>query len=399
MKRLSALILCAVDPNINPRPNRMIRWLIEDFDVTVVGWTETSIKEAKSIALLPLGTIKPGVTALERTGNLMRRLLRGFVYLYRLAAGRYEDIVWSQLGQALKLREQLKVQNFDLIVSHDCVMLPLAFSARGNRTKIIFDAREYYPKNYDDQLRWRLLTKPVNQYLCDTYLQKCDLVLTVSPGLAREYAEEYGVSPEVVLSLPIYRELEPSPVDDDSVRIVYHGLAGESRKTEVMIEMMDFVEERFQLDLMLMPTDDSYYRRIISMVESRKNVKIIPPVSMSEIPSFINQYDIGLFLCPPANFNLEFALPNKLFEFIQGRLAVAIGPNKEMKKVVERYQCGVVAPDFDPRSLAQALNALTPEAIMQYKRKSHLAAAELSAETSRKQVRELFRSLLEGMSK
>lgn len=390
-----ALVLCASDPNNDPRPNRMIHWLKDDFDVTVVGWDEMLTDGVRSISLFPPLVMESQVSASLGRGQLVR-LQQALIYLLKLATKRYEEIVWSKLGRAMEVRQNLRDQNFDLIVSHDCLMLPLAFFVARDHTKVVLDAREYYPKNYDDQWRWRLLTKPVNQYLCNTYLQQCDLLITVSDGLAREYAREFGVSPQVVLSLPMFRDLNPVPVDPEHIRVIYHGLAGASRKTDVMIEMMDFVDERFHLDLMLMPTNDSYFRKIISMAESRRNVKIIPSVAMIEIVPFINKYDIGLFLCPPTNFNLSYALPNKLFEFIQARLAVAIGPNNEMKKIVLRHACGVVSDNFDPRSMAQDLNNLTPEKIMELKRRSHEAAGELSSNTSRKQVQNLFHVLLSG---
>lgn len=200
------------------------------------------------------------------------------------------------------------------------------------------------------------------------------------------------------MSMPDYQALQPVSVNPDRIKIIYHGLVGASRKTEIMIEMMGFVDERFQLDLMLMPRDDSYFHQIVAMAESRRNVKIIPPVAMNEIVPFINSYDIGLFLVPPTNFNLTYTLPNKFFEFIQARLAIAIGPSIEMKRLVEKYDCGVVSRDFDPRSLAEELNKLTVEEIMKYKGNSHKAAGELNAEVNKKRMMQILDELTDGKS-
>jgi hypothetical protein len=115
---------------------------------------------------------------------------------------------------------------------------------------------------------------------------------------------------------------------------------------------------------------------------------------MHEIVPFTNQYDIGLFLVPPTNFNLEHTLPNKFFEFIQARLAVAIGPSIEMKKIVEEYDCGVVSSDFTPKTLAKQLNALTTEKITYYKNQSHKAASVLNADTNRRRIKEIVSELI-----
>lgn len=85
---------------------------------------------------------------------------------------------------------------------------------------------------------------------------------------------------------------------------------------------------------------------------------ILEPVPMHRIVSFASTYDIGVFLLPPTNFNYRNALPNKLFEFIQARLAVAIGPSPQMAAVVREWNCGIVSDDFTPASLGENLQRL-----------------------------------------
>ncbi len=156
---------------------------------------------------------------------------------------------------------------------------------------------------------------------------------------------------------------------------------------------MDYLDERFTLDLMMVVTDAAYWNKIVKMADTRKNVRIVPPVPMPKIVTTINQYDIGVFLVPPTNFNLEHTLPNKLFEFIQARLAVAIGPSVDMKPVVEKYECGIVSQDFSPQALAQELNKLDNGKIMALKQKSHQAALELNAEANGIRIREIVAGL------
>jgi hypothetical protein len=65
-----------------------------------------------------------------------------------------------------------------------------------------------------------------------------------------------------------------------------------------------------------------------------------------------------------------------------------------MKKIVEKYNCGMVSKSFVPASLADELSHLTVDKIMFYKERSHRAAQELCADTSRKRVQEVFHELL-----
>ncbi len=380
------LILCAPDPNTNPRPNRMIRWLESTCDLTVVGGEKLQLQGVRSFSLY-----NEKKTAQNRFINIL-------LYFFYLLSQQHEDILWKKYSRAKEIEVELVKEDFDLIISHDLVLLPLAFKIRGKKnTKIMLDAREYYPLNFNDSLAWRLLIKPFNEHLCKKYLHQCDKIITVSDGLAKEYAQTFNIpEPDIVMSLPTSHDIEPSSVEAEKIQIIHHGNANTSRQTKVMIEMMDFLDERFTLDLMLVnKKTDPYWKKLKKMANQRDNVRLIPSVSMQEIVSFTNAYDIGLFLLPPRNFNLKYALPNKLFEFIQARLLVAIGPNIEMKKIVNKYDCGIIAKDFEPQSLAEELRRLTSEKIIYFKQQSHKAAQELNADTNQKKILEMLDKLLE----
>ena len=62
---------------------------------------------------------------------------------------------------------------------------------------------------------------------------------------------------------------------------------------------------------------------------------------------FANQYDVGVFLLPASFPNQVHVLPNKLFDYIQARLAVAIGPSHEMAEVVRDGTAASSRTTFD----------------------------------------------------
>jgi hypothetical protein len=386
MKKI--LVACNTDPNSNPRPNRMILWLKDQHTVDVLGACPFNMDGIRAYVIERSHnwTDEQGISA-KLQGAARRN--------YDRLIGDYERVNASRFGDTASLANELANNEYDLIISHDLVLLPLLFQLKRARTRILLDAREYYPRNYNDQWFWRTMKRPVNEFLCRKYLPLCDKIITVSEGLAAEYQHVYGVDPEVVMSLPIRWDLQPQQPQADHIQIIHHGAAGRSRRTETMLEMMDHVDERFTLDLMMISTDVKYWRHILSLAEKRKNVRVIPPLPMQEIIPSTNKYDIGLFLVPPTNFNLAHTLPNKLFEFIQARLAVAIGPNEDMSQIVRKYNCGLVANNFQPRCLARELNHLTSESLMELKRHSHKAAAILNAETTGRRVREIVSELLQ----
>ena len=420
-----ALVMCFADSSQNPRPNRMIHYLIEqNMNVSVLATGDPNIEGVNyfSLATPPELAQPSGKRISKKIHNVFAQLLEKrisrkihnvfarlftrnpFPFLTRFglwmghnrsALGRvsssfFERRIWSE--SLCKQREFLSQMEFDLIVTHGVNLLPLALSIK-KKAKVILDAEEYYPQNFADRYLWRKIEQPFKEYLVSRYIAKCDRVLTVSPGFAEAYEKNHGVKCAVFMSLPNSHRLRPTDIDPGHIRLIYHGHANPSRRTHLMIEMMDYVNDCYQLDLMLVGCKKAYLDFLQSLVSRRKNVRLIKPVLMSEIVPFTNQYDIGLFLLQPSNFNLQYTLPNKLFEFIQARLAVAVTPTA-MRQIVEKYDCGCVSDGFSLQSMAQKLNALTVEKIMYYKNQSDKAAQELNAEVNGHKIREIVHELI-----
>jgi hypothetical protein len=293
----------------------------------------------------------------------------------QLKLHRFDAYYWS-LNCVRRAVEALGGKRFDLIIANDSDTWPLAVSLRGSG-RVLFDAHEFPPREFEDLWWWRMLLQPCREYICRRYLRQADGVTTVCTGIAEEFDRCYGVHPAVVMNMPPVRTAPPLPVPQDRIRLIHHGIAIRSRKIENMILALDHLDERFTLDLMLTGSDARYLAKLRHLAGSRPSVRFRTPVPMERIPEETRDYEVGLFLLEPTNFNYLHALPNKFFEFIQARLAVAIGPSPEMARLVCAHDLGVVAEDFTPAALARALQTLTPEKIAHYKQNAHRAAAIL----------------------
>lgn len=101
---------------------------------------------------------------------------------------------------------------------------------------------------------------------------------------------------------------------------------------------------------------------------------------MSQLCGELRQYDLGLAVFFPTNYNFEKGLPNKLFEYIQGRLGIVSGPSSEIGAVIRQYGNGVSAAGFSEKELADAIRSLTKDEVERMKQASDAAAVELCAE-------------------
>ena len=133
-----------------------------------------------------------------------------------------------------------------------------------------------------------------------------------------------------------------------------------------------------------------YALRIIGDPRIRFN----DPVPFDRIAQTLNSWDIGLHYLEPQNFNLLQCMPNKLFEFIQARLAVAIGPTPSMATIVQEYGCGVVSKEFTLDSMAAALNSLDRAEIVAMKQRADEAARQLTEENEGKKLLRLVADLV-----
>jgi hypothetical protein len=369
MKKI--LILAFSNLKHDARVLRQLDFLKKKYAVTIVCFDAVETADYTVIKIS-----KTNLTPARKLASAFFLLTRFYSMAYRL------------LNDYAYVKTKLANQKFDLVIANDIESLPLAFEFKG--AKVLFDAHEYAPRHFEDKLSWRIFFQSYNKFLCKKFIPLISDMTTVGEGLAKEYAKHYPVKPIVVTNASQYFDVPVQPVQENKIRLIHHGGANHSRKLELMIEMMDYLDERFTLDMMLITPPiansktKSYINELEHLIKDPKRIKILPPKKPDEIVPFINQYDMGVFLLPPINFNYENTLPNKLFDFIQARLAIAIGPTPEMARIVNDHNLGIVSGDFTPQSLAKKLNQVTPADLVKFKSNAAKIAHELSAEQNKK---------------
>lgn len=274
--------------------------------------------------------------------------------------------------------EALKSHTYDLIYISDLYLLPYVVRYKKN-AKIIFDAREYYPRQNDESFFFRILDSADRTRVCRKYLPLVDKMITVSYGIAEKYKEEFGVNAEVVMSAPYYQLKKPQNRSTPEIRILYHGMANRNRRIENMIHIFKTLTIPAELHF-YMVGDQGYISELREQAKNESNIFFHEPVPPEKIIETINQYDIGFCFYEPTTFNVIHCLPNKFFEYIQARLVVAIGPSPEMAEIVRRYDCGLIGDTFDLADMTGMLNRVTRDDINRIKDNSDKAAHDLCFE-------------------
>lgn len=369
--RQSLLILSFSSLVSDPRVQRQIRVFAPLYDVTTIGYGPA-----------PEGVVHH--VEVPRDYDSMRPNFRHYMAL--LALRRYRRTYFGSRRVRFVL-EAIEPGSMDMILANDADAAPLAARLRP-RLGVHCDLHEYATRQREDETWWRTLVSPFMRWMITSSVRPAASVTTVSPGLAEEYAREFGIAASVVPNVPPHRtDLSPQPTPvDGPVRVIHAGAAARSRRIDVMLEAVRQANQLrpggFRLDLYLMAGDESYIRELREQADAIADgsVRVLDAVPFDQLMDTMSRYDVGMFVCPPTTFNLRHALPNKLFEYVQARLALVIGPSPAMTQYIRRYCVGVTSQDFTAPSVAAALMELTPTAIDEMKWRSDQAAAELSSE-------------------
>jgi glycosyltransferase involved in cell wall biosynthesis len=280
--------------------------------------------------------------------------------------------------------------------ANDWEALPLgAKAAEMKNAKLIFDAHEYAPLELENRWYWKLLFQPAIIYFIKKYSPKVSASVTVAPLISERYRKEFGFDAKVILNSPETEPLTVRHSNFNNIRLVYHGGAIRDRKLESLIETLALCDRRFSLHFILLNNDPVYSKRLRKLAETLtpERVMFYEPVPPEQIVKRISEYDMGFYLLEPNSFNNIAALPNKFFDYIVAGLALCIGPSPSMAEIIRQYGLGCVAPSFDPRDVAEALNRLTIEELSKMQLASLEASKKINAQSEMKKLLELYDGL------
>ncbi|MGN7948263.1 glycosyltransferase family 1 protein [Microbacterium sp. 22215] len=354
----SLLILAFSDISADARVRKQVEAFAGRFHVTTCGYGPSPQGADRHIAL-PEGT---EVWRYSRRLLLTRRYARAYRENRAIVAA----------------RELLEPENFDVIIANDVDTVPLALSLKPAHG-VHADLHEFAPSQKSEMLRWRLFVAPFFAWICRRHVTRARSVTTVAAGIAAEYRRRFGITAQVVTNATPRADLVPTP-PHQPLALVHSGACFRNRHLDLMLDAVQRSTAALTLDLYLTPNDPVYLDELRQRASRTSNVRIHDAVPYEELVATLNQYDVGVFVLPPVNANYRWALPNKLFDFVQARLGVVIGPSPEMAAIVRTYGLGVVSDDFSAASLTRILDTMTAADVHAFKHAADHTALSLSAE-------------------
>ncbi|MFM2377325.1 MAG: hypothetical protein RLZZ165_2422 [Bacteroidota bacterium] len=299
------------------------------------------------------------------------------------------------LMYALKMSWWLLFRRVDILLANDLdTMLPNFLVARLRGKRLVYDSHEYWTEV--PELMHRPLARAAWRLLERWTFPRVDLAITVNQSIAAMYAQSYGLQVNVIRNLPRTAPAAP-PVREKEKILLYQGALNIGRGIELMIGAMAFLPEYRLVVAGCGPLEAEIRRYAASLPHADRILfrGLVPPARLREETASAM---LGMSLEEDLGMSYHFALPNKLFDYIQAGVPVLASDLPEMAAVVRRHRVGEVlgAEERTPEMLAARIRRMCEggDKLAEYTANCHGAAKILNWESEEQKVRELFRPLL-----
>ena len=251
----------------------------------------------------------------------------------------------------------------DLIFSNDLDTLPAAFLAHKlkRRSKIVYDSHELFTEAPELEGRF---VKKIWERIEKMIFPKLEHLITVNDSIAEIFKSKYRKSIVVVRNVSEkfdWSELKSKkdlgiPEDKELIIVQGSGL-NVDRGIEEAILAMQLIDNA----ILIIVGDGDVIPNAKELVKTHQletKVLFFGKRPYKELMQFTRYASIGLALDKPKSLNYRFALPNKLFDYIQANTAVICSNLIEIQKIVEKYEIGISIETISPEVIAETINGL-----------------------------------------
>ncbi|MBD1924888.1 glycosyltransferase family 4 protein [Trichocoleus sp. FACHB-90] len=261
-------------------------------------------------------------------------------------------------------------QQADVYHAHDVdTLLPALVVGWWFKRPVVYDAHEYW---YNER-RSEFIINAIIRWIERISTPRCAYVFAVNRSIAERMAIHYGITlPTVLMNVPADVPLQPpTPLPDDQpVQLLYHGGYLAQRGIESLITAMNLVKAPVHLTLRGYGNIELALRAQVEALGLQKKITFAPPVPMSELCKAASACHIGII--PYSKQVAEFALPNKIFEYMAAGLALICNDLIEFRNIVIGHKLGIVCNTDFVEAIAQAIDELVSDrsALEQYRQRA-----------------------------
>lgn len=278
-----------------------------------------------------------------------------------------------------------------ILVANDLdTLLANFWISKLQKKPLVYDSHEIFTEI--PELMDRPFVKKFWSRIENTIVPKLKHMIVVSESIATFYHKKYGVSPKVIRNLPLASELSIGkwPFNDNDKKVIlYQGAINIGRGLELMIDTIPLLEDY----IFVIAGSGDIIEQLKERVSEKKlshQVFFLGRISPVELKRLTPLADIGVSLEEDMGLNYRYALPNKLFDYIQAEIPVIVSNLPEMSRIVTEYKVGKVLNNRTPEKLADLILSTDKKS---YVNSLQEAKKELQWSTEREKLIPIFKHL------
>lgn len=219
---------------------------------------------------------------------------------------------------------------------------------------------------------------------------------TVSNSYANWFNESYGIEPEIIKNVPKQREAPNNSETLGQKIVIYQGAINPSRGIDKMVLSMKFLD---QVQLWIIGDGPllEEYKTLAKNTGVEDKVRFFGKLSPTELKEITPKANLGLSLEEDNGLSYRYALPNKVFDYIQARIPI-LGSSDlpEIKELIEKYNIGDLIENHHPEHIASKINSILEIDKQFFLTNLNLASKELNWENQEEKLINIFKTAANG---
>ncbi len=181
--------------------------------------------------------------------------------------------------------------------------------------------------------------------------------------------------------------------------IIYQGWVKPVRGISFLLDAMEHLDDGAAL-LLIGPAQQKYLAEVKERIENtpKLNGRVFykDPVTPKALVAWTASADLGIHPILDCKANNKFCLPNKVFEYIQAEIPLAVSDLPEISKIVDGYGVGLTFNPENPQEVAEKIRDFfhTPGKRESFQDNLRAAKKELCWEKEEQKLLDLYKSLL-----